>query len=974
MDLAPGERLGPYEIISLLGAGGMGQVFRARDRRLGREVAIKVLPAKVAEDPDRRRRFEQEARAASALNHPGIVTIYEIDSVSISGRAIDYLVMELVVGEPLDREIPAGGLALKAAIDLGLQAADALATAHAAGIVHRDLKPANMMVTSGGRLKILDFGLARLLPTGDVVSEAATMSRGDLTATGMVLGTLGYLSPEQAAGRSADARSDLFSLGVVLYEMLTGEAPFARPSPALSLSAVLRDPPPPLSRRRPDLPARLVQLVEACLEKEPAARPTSADVVAAELRELESSLEGAGAPAGPSWRRVAAAAASAIVVLSLAGAWIWHRGAEERWARHEALPEIQHRLDQDRLFDAFVLAYQVQDALTGDPHLMRLWNDIGYPTDVRSEPDGAEIWIQDYLAPESDWHRLGMTPLEDLRLPVYPMRFRVEKEGYEALEVTPLGSPPEEGRLQVRFPLDPVGSAPPGMVRVRGGTPSGWRLSPRAVEDFWIDRLEVSNRDFQRFVDDGGYQRRELWPEAFEHEGRLLGWEEAMALFRDRTGRPGPSTWELGRYPEGAGDLPVGGVSWYEATAYAAWAGKSLPSIHHWFQAAAPDLFSEILELSNFDGQGPVPVGSSPGLGPWGTLDMAGNVKEWAANGNNGERYALGGAWNDPPYVYAAEPEPLPRTRRQPELGFRCALYEAPPAADLLGPVELLGREPRRIEPIPDERFELLAAGYSYDREAPLNVRFEGQEDDAPHWRLERVSIATAYPGERLPILLFLPREVSPPYSTVIYFPESTAEMLSSTDRLPTGFFEFLVRSGRAVVVPVYKNMYERRTSPRQEWTPLWRRDLVLAWAKDLGRAIDYLETRPDIDSRRLAFYGVSLGATYAPIFTALETRFAASVSLGGGLPGSELAAEADPVHFAPRVRVPTLMIGGREDFIRPIETSQEPLFALLGTPAADKRLAVIDGGHVPARRSEVMREILDWLDLYLGPVDPQRP
>jgi dienelactone hydrolase len=213
---------------------------------------------------------------------------------------------------------------------------------------------------------------------------------------------------------------------------------------------------------------------------------------------------------------------------------------------------------------------------------------------------------------------------------------------------------------------------------------------------------------------------------------------------------------------------------------------------------------------------------------------------------------------------------------------------------------------------------------------------------------------------------LYLPRNASPPYQTVLYFPDSTAELFRSSENAPTRSFDFIVRSGRALLLPVYKGTYERRSDSARPGASA-RRDLLIQWAKDLGRSIDYLETRKDIDASRLAFYGFSLGAAYAPVLTAVEKRFRASIVLGGGFTGRPLPPEAEAINFAPRVRVPTLMVSGREDFIRPVEISQRPLFNMLGT--AEKKLAVIEGGHVPPKIQPLIKEILDWLDRYLGPV-----
>jgi serine/threonine protein kinase len=245
--LAAGTKLGPYEIVTPLGAGGMGEVYRAKDPRLGREVAIKVLPASLAGDADRLHRFEQEARSASALNHPNIVTIYEIGT---SG-ADSYIAMEVVEGTSLRATMAGGPLPTRKLLEIGAQIADGLAKAHAAGIVHRDLKPENVMVSKDGFVKLLDFGLAKLFiaPT-EQTSGALTIAPQE-TQPGTVLGTVGYMSPEQAAGRSVDFRSDQFALGSILYEMATGKRAFQKPTGAETLSAIIRDEPESVERLKP---------------------------------------------------------------------------------------------------------------------------------------------------------------------------------------------------------------------------------------------------------------------------------------------------------------------------------------------------------------------------------------------------------------------------------------------------------------------------------------------------------------------------------------------------------------------------------------------------------------------------------------------------------------------------------------------------------------------------------------------------
>jgi hypothetical protein len=285
MTLSPGARLGPYEVLAPLGAGGMGEVYRARDTRLSREVALKVLPADVSEDRNRLKRFEREALAASALNHPNIVTIYDIGSAD----SISYIAMERVVGSTLRELLVAGPLSIKKLLQISTQVADGLAKAHEAGIVHRDLKPENVMVTRDGLVKILDFGLAKLTGSaaGSGSGEGATQTG---TSPGMAVGTVGYMSPEQASGEAVDFRSDQFSFGSILYEMATGKRAFHKKTGVDTLAAVLNEEPEPIGHINPAAPAPLRWIVERCHAKEPENRYASTRDLARELASLRDHL------------------------------------------------------------------------------------------------------------------------------------------------------------------------------------------------------------------------------------------------------------------------------------------------------------------------------------------------------------------------------------------------------------------------------------------------------------------------------------------------------------------------------------------------------------------------------------------------------------------------------------------------------------------------------------------------------------
>jgi eukaryotic-like serine/threonine-protein kinase len=326
MDLSTGTRLGAYEITALLGRGGMGEVYAASDSRLRRAVALKVLPPALAEDPSRRARFEREAQAIAALNHPNIVTIYSVEQVGET----HFLTMELVDGQTLGALIGTSGLPFERFLALAIDLTDAVSSAHERGIVHRDLKPSNIMVTRAGRLKVLDFGLAKLRPAEHALAGATTMTAQAHTADGAIVGTAAYMSPEQAQGEPVDHRADIFALGVIFYEMLAGKRPFSGENAASQISSILRDAPPSLEGLRPELPAVIERIVHTCLEKDPARRYQTAAELGSELGALkhERQVESLGAlrrqrDRRASGRRAAAAAAAAAFAAMAGGIAYW---------------------------------------------------------------------------------------------------------------------------------------------------------------------------------------------------------------------------------------------------------------------------------------------------------------------------------------------------------------------------------------------------------------------------------------------------------------------------------------------------------------------------------------------------------------------------------------------------------------------------------------------------------------------------
>jgi dienelactone hydrolase len=441
-----------------------------------------------------------------------------------------------------------------------------------------------------------------------------------------------------------------------------------------------------------------------------------------------------------------------------------------------------------------------------------------------------------------------------------------------------------------------------------------------------------------------------------------------MTLFVDQAGQPGPATWEVGTYPAGRDDFPIGGISWFEAAAYAEFAGLSLPTVHHWYRAAGVDAGPYILPLANFDREGTLPVGRSGAMSPFGAFDMAGNVREWTWNeSGDGRRYTVGGGSGEPPYMFG-DPEPRSPFDRSPTTGVRGVKYSAAGAGERsLAPLIRHTRDYRAAKPAPDDAFNHYVRMQQYDP-APLDARVERTTDSPEGWRVERVSFAAAYPNDRVVAYLWIPRHVKPPYQTVLFFPGAESLVKSGSEQLEQPRrLDFLVRSGRAVVHPVYFGMYER-FRPRSRGD-IERRDTWLRWSQDVRRTLDYLATRPDLDPGRLACFGTSLGASFGAVPLAVDKRFTLALLVGGGFTSSSQQEEVSAVNYVSRVTVPTLLLCGRHDFFFPYETSQKPFFDLLGTPAEHKRHVTVEAGHsVP--RHEYFREVLGWLDRYFGPAE----
>ena len=979
MELQSGRTLLHYRLTERLGEGGMGVVWKAVDTTLEREVAIKILPEAFAADPERLARFEREAKVLASLNHPNVAAVYGLHQ----DGGVRFLAMELVRGRTLGEEI-ARGIPPARVVELAVAIADGLAAAHRQGVVHRDLKPDNVMIDADGRPKILDFGLAKLGAIVAPPSPDAPTTLRDATTTqqGSLVGTVAYMSPEQAQGKPVDPRSDVFSLGIVLYEMATGRRPFQGDNSVSILTAILRDTPPSLTSLAPSAPAPLDAIVRRTLDKNPAARYADASGVRDDLRALQSTLVSSpsGIAAAPKpGRKVLLIAVGLFVLIDAAvmgACWVRQSG-KERWVRDTALPQLEATVDKIQglqegreSWDAYVLARKIEEVAPKDPLLERLQPKFSREITIDSIPPGATVTARYYDEPGAPPIAIGTTPLDGVKYPLGFTRIRLELPGMEPVDDVIWNFSLVGDAWHYRFKKP--GEVPDGMSWIPAGSsalylPGLDDLDPEPTAAFLMDRHEVTNREFKKFVDGNGYADPTNWKEPFVDGGREVSFKDAMARFVDRTGRPGPSTWEVGGYPDGHDDYPVSGVSWYEAAAYAAWVGKSLPTVFHWNRVAFTVASSRIIPMANLAKKDAVPVGTTKSMNRWGVSDLAGNVREWVYNESGGGlgRFILGGGWNDPDYAFA-DAFAQPPFDRSPTNGFRCVKYVEPDPnmARMQRKLDRPFRDFLKETPVPDAVFAQYLRQFAYDK-APLDAKIE-EEKQQPTGMRQKVTFNAAYGGERMMAYVFLPPEGKAPHRVIVVFPGSGAIDTRSSANLDPGRIDFLLKSNYAIVQPIYKGTYERGGDLHSDYpAPTTKyKDYVVMWGKDLGRTIDYLETRQDLDSSKLGYFGLSWGAEMGAIMAAVEPRIKVNILYVAGLGFQHALPEADAINYVGHVKQPTLILNGELDFFFPAETSQKPMFMLLGTPVADKKRLVYPGGHsVP--RTEMIKETLAWLDRY---------
>ena len=537
-----------------------------------------------------------------------------------------------------------------------------------------------------------------------------------------------------------------------------------------------------------------------------------------------------------------------------------------------------------------------------------------------------------------------------------------------AFDLTPLGMYPE-------------GSIPEGMVPVDAGNfiPAliGEGVQEYNLSTFYIDKNEVTNKEYKEFVDAKGYEIFQYWTDMdFIYNGESLSWEEAKELMVDSTGMNGPANWEIGSYKDGEENLPVTGISWYEAQAYAKYKGNILPPMYHWAKAAFPiteiaaPISPVLLKKSNFSNKSVSAVGTN-GFGPYGTYDMAGNVSEWSWNIFGGRGLTLGGNFSDPAYS-ASSATPSPRFVRSANIGFRTVRLLNPRDLNPFGdPIERQAPKPAEFyKPFTDEEFKLYSRNFEVGS-IDLNPKVIYVDETHPVWVKERIQLNVGYNNEKMDVLIFKPKNVVGSIDSVILYPGANYYRTPPTiDEVDPGEYglDFVIKSGRALIWPAYKGSMNRITNMNisfpstQEHMRLFRQ-LLSHWTVDTSRTIDFLETRKQEFNENIFYVGMSYGGLFTPHVLLFEDRFKAAVFyVGGAWPG--IPPMADGKNHIPRIKLPILMLNGEQDYLVP-SSAPKAMYAALGTPKEDKKLIFYESGHWPLPRNQMIKETLKWFEDY---------
>ena len=513
---------------------------------------------------------------------------------------------------------------------------------------------------------------------------------------------------------------------------------------------------------------RVVQVVQG--DARVAAKPVSSPTPAA-----------APSPSPVRRRGIIVGVIMVVVIACIAAALAFERQRRDFFVANSKV-QIETLSKSTKYMSAYQLAREVERVGGANTLTEALKEGYSRVVDVISTPAGAAIAFRPYHvdAKDSDWIDLGAAPFAKIRAPRGVLEWRASLPGKvpHVLVVTTFKD------RQIAFFLSAPDDKHAGMVPVREGELSiggmmGLKVAQRVkLKSYWIDRIEVSNREYARFVQAGGYAREEFWKQPFRDGAKVLSFNEAMTRFKDATGRAGPATWKLGNFPDGEAELPVRGISWFEASAYAAFAGKVLPTIYHWYFADTGgdiyNLMPALLPGANFVGKGPRAAAASRTIGAYGAIDMAGNVREWVGTTTDKNHHiATGGSWLEATYQYKHGVAQLSAFDRPADVGFRCMERTEKEGSDdvAFAPVtERPLRDTTALRPVSDAEYAVYTRFFEQSR-IPLDVRVESTNASSPHWTRHKVSYATGYGSERMNAYLYLPKNASPPYQTVVLMP-----------------------------------------------------------------------------------------------------------------------------------------------------------------------------------------------------------
>lgn len=660
------------------------------------------------------------------------------------------------------------------------------------------------------------------------------------------------------------------------------------------------------------------------------------------------------------------------------------------WVNNFILPDLKQKLEKDDYVGAWDKLNLLNSFAPFFYNSERIDSDISLPVSLNVTEDEVEVYWKPYtVEKEYEWRYAGRTPIKEIRLPRGVVHMKLSKEGFhtkEFVEANPsftFDNHPIPPSFEIsRIEMNKIGEVPDNMVAIDGGRfiPAliGEGVTDYQLSPYYIDKFEVRNEEYKKFIDDGGYEIFQYWKDMeFVKDGQSLTWEDAKELMVDSTGRSGPLTWELGSYKDGEENLPVTGISWYEAQAYARYKGNILPPMYHWARAAFPiteiaaPISQVLLNKSNFSNKSVSEVGLS-GIGAYGTFDMAGNVSEWSWNIFGGRGLTLGGNYKDAAYSASAA-TPSPRFTRSELIGFRTARLLNPRDLNPFGdPINRPAPKPASFyQPFTDSEFDLYSRNFDVGKKA-LNIEEIYVDQSHPVWDKERIQIDVGYDNEKMDILIFKPKGSNfKKLDSVILYPGANYYRTPpDIDEVNPGEYglDFIIKSGRALIWPAYKGSMNRINDmnisfPRTQDHMRLFRQLLSYWTVDTSRTIDFLQSREEFHLDNIYYVGMSYGGIYTTHVLLFEERFKAAVLYVGGL-STSIPPMSDGKSHYPRMDLPILMLNGKQDYLVP-ETSPKSMYAAIGTPEDDKKLIFYDSGHWPLPRNQMIKETLSWLEKY---------